>query len=158
MTTIRMRQERIARKWTQRYVAECIGITKAGYRNLEAGIRKPSYDTLMKLLDLFEYCDPRELFGSCERLVKKMRVVAIRDADEKEINIYGYGECVGNEPCPVLSGIPNPKIVLDDGSVVWGCECWWGPAEKFEKEMIAGRQINVVTKEAQEVPNDQPTG
>lgn len=21
----------------------------------------------------------------------------------------------------------NPKIILDDGEVVWGCECWWGP-------------------------------
>jgi len=22
---------------------------------------------------------------------------------------------------------PSPKIRLDNGSVVWGCECWWGP-------------------------------
>ena len=21
----------------------------------------------------------------------------------------------------------NPKIILDDGEVVWWCECWWGP-------------------------------
>jgi hypothetical protein len=21
----------------------------------------------------------------------------------------------------------NPKIVLDDGTIVWGAECWWGP-------------------------------
>lgn len=23
----------------------------------------------------------------------------------------------------------NPRIRLDDGSVIWGIECWWGPAE-----------------------------
>jgi hypothetical protein len=22
-------------------------------------------------------------------------------------------------------GRPNPKITLDDGSVLWGYECWW---------------------------------
>ena len=25
------------------------------------------------------------------------------------------------------STIEDPKIILDDGEVVWGCECWWGP-------------------------------
>lgn len=28
-----------------------------------------------------------------------------------------------------LAGIPNPKIVCDDGTVLWGCECWWWPIE-----------------------------
>lgn len=22
-------------------------------------------------------------------------------------------------------GRKNPKITLDDGSIIWGCECWW---------------------------------
>lgn len=26
----------------------------------------------------------------------------------------------------------NPKIRLDDGREVWGCECWWGSAEDFK--------------------------
>lgn len=34
----------------------------------------------------------------------------------------------------------NPKIVLDNGDVVWGCECWWGPEERYE-QMVAGRQV-----------------
>lgn len=26
----------------------------------------------------------------------------------------------------------NPRIDLDAGGVVWGFQCWWGPADKFE--------------------------
>jgi hypothetical protein len=28
----------------------------------------------------------------------------------------------------------NPRIKLDSGQTVWGCECWWGPVKEFEKE------------------------
>ena len=35
-------------------------------------------------------------------------------------------EDAGCEPNPIVRPT-NPKIVLDDGEVVWGCECWWGP-------------------------------
>ena len=73
-----------------------------------------------------------------------MRVVAIRDAGKTIVNIYGYGEMVGKEPCPLLCDIPNPKIILDDGNVVWGCECWWGDKERFEREELQGRKIIVV--------------
>lgn len=59
-----IRQERLQRDWTQEYVAKAVGITKAAYRNIETGVRKPSYNVLIKLLDLFEYSDPRKLFGA----------------------------------------------------------------------------------------------
>jgi len=26
----------------------------------------------------------------------------------------------------------NPKIILDDGEVVWGAECWWGPESAYK--------------------------
>jgi hypothetical protein len=39
----------------------------------------------------------------------------------------------------------NPKIVLDDGGVVWGYECWWGEAaDSTPQEWAAGRRIVVV--------------
>lgn len=60
--TLVLRQERINRGWTQDYVAENIGTAKATVQMLETGQRKPSYDVLVKLLDLFNYSDPRELF------------------------------------------------------------------------------------------------
>ena len=58
-----LRQERKNRGWTQDYVAQQIGITKTAVHDIETGRRKPSYDVLVKLLDLFGYKDPRELFA-----------------------------------------------------------------------------------------------
>lgn len=37
----------------------------------------------------------------------------------------------------------NPCIELDDGSIVWGYECWWGPEERFES-WRAGRTVQNV--------------
>lgn len=58
-----LRQERIKKGWTQEYVAKQIGITKGALHNIETGKRKPSYDVLVKLLDLFGYEDPRALLS-----------------------------------------------------------------------------------------------
>lgn len=34
----------------------------------------------------------------------------------------------------------NPLIVLDNGDEVWGCECWWGPIDQWEK-VSQGRTV-----------------
>lgn len=57
-----LRQERKKRQWTLSYVAAQTGVTKSAIHDLETGRCKPSYDVLVKLLDLFGYKDPRELF------------------------------------------------------------------------------------------------
>lgn len=59
-----LRQERETRHWTLDFVAHQIGTTKATVQMLETGQRRPSFDVLVKLLDLFEYSDPRKLFGA----------------------------------------------------------------------------------------------
>ena len=59
-----LRQERRRKGWSQSYVAEKIGTSKATVQMLETGQRKPSFDVLVKLLDLFNYNDPRKLFGA----------------------------------------------------------------------------------------------
>lgn len=59
-----IKEERERRGWSQTQAAQAVGITKAAYRNIEAGVRKPSYDILVKLLDLFDCSDPRKLFGA----------------------------------------------------------------------------------------------
>lgn len=59
-----LRQERLKRGWTLEYVAEKIGVTKPAVQMLETGSTKPSFDVLVKLLDLFNYNDPRKLFGA----------------------------------------------------------------------------------------------
>ena len=40
--SLKIRQERIQRGWTQGFAARQIGMTKAAYRNIETGQRKPS--------------------------------------------------------------------------------------------------------------------
>ena len=52
--SLKIRQERTQRGWTQGFAARQIGMTKAAYRNIETGQRKPSYDVLIQLLDLFD--------------------------------------------------------------------------------------------------------
>lgn len=69
------------------------------------------------------------------------RVIAIlgADPDTMVLRMLGEGVYVGNESptsaagwlaeAAVQHGLSNPKIVLDNGDTVWGCECWWGDVE-----------------------------
>lgn len=59
---LNIRQERQERNWTQKYVANKVGVTKATIQMLETGQRKPSYDVLVKLEDLFKK-NHRQLFA-----------------------------------------------------------------------------------------------
>lgn len=76
------------------------------------------------------------------------RVFALRDSDSESINLFGFGVYEGDEIPPEnddrIFRIPNPRIVLDDGGVVWGFQCWWGEEEIFEK-MRKGRTVVVVS-------------
>lgn len=49
----RLRAARMARKFTQQYVADTLGITVNAYQKYEQSERFPSLDTLVKLADLF---------------------------------------------------------------------------------------------------------
>lgn len=59
-----LRQERKRRKWKLSYVADKVGVTASTIHDMETGRCKPSFDVLVKLLDLFDYDDPRKLFGA----------------------------------------------------------------------------------------------
>lgn len=74
------------------------------------------------------------------------RVGAILGANENEVEFLGYGVYVGDFVPTEAGGmgkmlaemeIPNPKIVLDSGKVVYGCECWWGSEESVKKKIEA---------------------
>jgi len=49
--------------------------------------------------------------------------------------------------CEMVLGVPleqrpkNPRIKLDRGGVVWGCECWWGPVDGYRKQIEAARKV-----------------
>lgn len=96
------------------------------------------------------------------------RVFAVLSADQNEVKLLGHGEYIGdrllkeeaNQNVRGPFGIPirsivemdpehkNPCIKLDDGKIVWGFECWWGPETRFN-EMVKGRAIiNVDIDEA----------
>jgi transcriptional regulator with XRE-family HTH domain len=57
-----IRQERHKKKWTLEYVGEQVGITKTAVHDIENLRRKPSYDVLLKLENLFGK-DHRYLFA-----------------------------------------------------------------------------------------------
>lgn len=83
------------------------------------------------------------------KIVAPMLVVAIASADEKQIKIYGTGVYVGKETAPGTDK-RAPKINLDNGFVVWGTQCYWGPATDFEN-VVKGREVIEVP-----VPDDNP--
>jgi hypothetical protein len=71
----------------------------------------------------------------------------------------GFGVYVGDEVPPndgrkslteFLAGErrSNPKIVLDSGDIVWGCECWWGPEDEVKDQLTKLKVKNVSIVEA----------
>ena len=75
-----------------------------------------------------------------------MRVGAILEANRTTVHLLGYGVYDGDIEHPEY-GFPNPRITLDDGRIVWGMECWWGP-EAEVKESIGDREVVSATASA----------
>ena len=92
------------------------------------------------------------------------RVVAIRNSKDGVVYVFGHGVYEGDFPYedvtstePLVRGskahndyvekvlvdeslpLPNPRIRLDSGKIVWGCECWWGGEKGFESEHGGGK-------------------
>jgi len=83
------------------------------------------------------------------------RVGAIMSADKDEVRMFGWGVYRGDEVPPkdiLFMGLPmaraNPKIELEDGKTVFGCESWWGP-EDAVKKAIGKRKIVMVDIDAE---------
>jgi len=96
------------------------------------------------------------------------RVIAISHSEGDKVFIFGFGKYVGDE-IPVTAGgwmgdglrenqMTNPKIVLDNGKVVWGCECWWGDEEGMRKSLadkiLVEIDIEEARKDAEQSNND----
>ena len=71
----------------------------------------------------------------------------------------GFGTYMGDEIPPnegpesltsllAEMGQTNPKILLDDGEVVWGCECWWSGEEETEIILSQNERVDVSIKDA----------
>jgi len=83
------------------------------------------------------------------------RVIAVSHFEDDIVYIFGYGLYVGDEIPPIgtlgalgldlgMLGHTNPKIILDNGKIVWGCQCWFGNIKRIEKEIIRNRKIKIV--------------
>lgn len=78
------------------------------------------------------------------------RVGAILAAGDGVIQLLGFGVYQGDE---VLNeaGYPNPKLVLDNGDTVWGCECWWSSEDDIKARLAYwerhGWEVRVVSIE-----------
>ncbi len=76
------------------------------------------------------------------------RVIAILSSDDSTVRSFGEGVYAGDFPLPDYAGgfnfgQVNPRIDLDSGKTVWGCECWWGKVETV-KQRIGSRHIDLV--------------
>ncbi len=82
------------------------------------------------------------------------RVGAILKAADGVVEFLGYGVYVGDFVPKEAAGfmadglreveMSNPKIELDDGEVVYGCECWWGSEEKVKKMLETYDEIKYI--------------
>lgn len=72
------------------------------------------------------------------------RVGAYLSYDQHHMELLGYGVYQGRHE-PSIKGLATEswvhhKIVLDDGRVVWGFMCYWGPEAKV-RAMEASRTV-----------------
>lgn len=79
------------------------------------------------------------------------RVGAILAQKENVIELFGYGvykgeavplEAVGDVAEMLKADkITSPKILLDSGKVLYGCETWWGPEELVKKGVATVTEV-----------------
>lgn len=77
------------------------------------------------------------------------RVGAVMKGQGNKVWFFGWGVYEGDFAPPwgrkTVVGMEivmalNPRIKLDNGKIVWGCECWWGEEEKMKK-LLEGKEI-----------------
>jgi hypothetical protein len=93
------------------------------------------------------------------------RVAAVMEIndEERKVLLFGAGVYVGDvvpeNPSSTLAvycarnQLANPKIQLDDGKIIFGCECWWDDEavitdiiERFLKKGYALVHVNIDTE------------
>lgn len=62
---LQIKHERIAHGWTQQSVANKLGVSKQTIHDIETGRRRPSYELLLAIEDLFQKTH-RQLMYECK--------------------------------------------------------------------------------------------
>lgn len=92
--------------------------------------------------------NPIDVSGYLDRLVAAGEMT--RDDADAEL-AAGKARAAANRARPigeraaelVERTLANPRIDLDDGSVVWGYQCWWAPEERLS-EVVGDRRVVTV--------------
>lgn len=71
------------------------------------------------------------------------RVYAVISAAKGVVKWLGEGTYIGNRSSPDHAHL-WPQILLDNGKMVWGYECWWGLAKTFERKFPSNWQWVIV--------------
>lgn len=85
---------------------------------------------------------------------KDDRVGAVLGADKGKVEFLGFGvyeglyspkEAIGMvAEATKLARMRNPRIRLDSGKVVYGCECWWGPEDAVKEHLKRAKKVIIV--------------
>ncbi len=95
------------------------------------------------------------------------KIFAVTHGDDDNIYFLGFGVFEGEEiPEEGTVGMmasllrmreqKNPKLVLDNGDSIWGCECYWGPADQFRSFANMRKIISTNVAEYREAANPKP--
>jgi len=93
------------------------------------------------------------------------RVGAVCSSTEETVTIFGFGVYEGNfipETNDIIVmgmslkelNIPNPRIKLDNGEIVWGAECWWGDEDEVKEHIQNKKIINILPSEYRNMNQD----
>ena len=83
---------------------------------------------------------------------KNDRIIALLEVSGNIVSCLGEGIYAGRFPLPSYAGgfnfgQENPKLILDNGQIVWGCECWWGLKDlvikKYPKDKFKWKNVNI---------------
>jgi hypothetical protein len=83
------------------------------------------------------------------RIEDKVGAILDYNVKSKRIRFLGYGIYEGNfvphqaigylRDILVSNNATCPRIKLDTGKYVYGCECWWGSVDIIDKELEKAR-------------------
>jgi hypothetical protein len=110
--------------------------------------------------------EPQDLMKGSESTMSSyeigQRVGAISNSKGDTVYMFGWGTYQGEEVPPVgtpgpfgmdASQVgPNPKILLDSGDVVFGCQCWWGAEEVIKRKIAPYKNVEMVPVPARMEP------
>lgn len=85
------------------------------------------------------------------------RIGAILGKKDGVIELLGYGTFTGHAvPVEAVGAFAemlkewerkNPRLQLDNGKIVYGCECWWGSEAAIMSELVRQQEIGFIVVE-----------